>query len=775
MDQAAGTISEVVIVLSRPTSSPKVLKAIGEAHGLPASKVNLIDASSRVSEAMKPLLAGRTKTDVASILFIATEDAPPAYLKQFDTFSSKIGSSVMTGFADVDLTAMEAEDIQEWSRTGEYVEQSEEDLIDDLLFDDDSGDDDEEEARSQEKAPAVPDPVPEPDPVLDSLPESAPETTSAGDPRPASGVAPIHIPESSDGDVDLSSFQDDDDDPIDMEGLGLPQQSAPAQVSPSPEPEPILQDSPVAPEPQQVEQDDEDDLMDLPTMVSPTRPRQSAPAPAPEPPSSPQPEREWRESTATPAPGVPLPPNLSPQNSALMGQSQPSQPRPVEHPLDNDPTPPSAPRPVHQPQQNYAAPSPVAPVQEPSGSLEDDVFGPLSPVSTTPDHAPSAPEPPTDQIPRTAAGSPLVSGPEGRNYREFLPPGDRRVQERTRDMNSAFPSVDMPKPEEAKEHARQHYGSPRRSQATASASSPRNGEARTGNVFYISGSHGGAGKTTCSWVFSNAAALAMQQAHSERPVYLIEVDYRNPKLVSRMGEAAQRSNLGHFADELEVILRRGGANQHREMVSALIKNTIQQPDTGLFVLPAAHSYEDLDRWNPEKLRMAISSAVNIASRISSHVFLDAGTLTARHFEPLDEQLLNLSSTAVMVTDASNYEEARRAIKILRDPGTKRISRESSFVNVFMNRTPSHMLEEAASEMHPYPISGVWPLLDDLSPSSDSRGWVNSAPGEVKRQLLYGAGHALTRMGYTEFNAAYGNAILNPEPPKRSWFRRLLAR
>src|SRR5690625_2075809 len=58
MNEAASTISGVVIAMSSSTNSPKVLSTIAEVRGVPASGVHIIDSSKRASEMLKPLLAG---------------------------------------------------------------------------------------------------------------------------------------------------------------------------------------------------------------------------------------------------------------------------------------------------------------------------------------------------------------------------------------------------------------------------------------------------------------------------------------------------------------------------------------------------------------------------------------------------------------------------------------------------------------------------------------------------------------------------------------------
>lgn len=786
MNDAANTISEVVIVMSSATDSPKVLSAIADAYEIPADKVSLIPSDKKASETLKPLLIGRTKTDVSSMLFIATEGSPNSYVKQFNTFADKLGVDVKFDFDDVKLNDLSSEQISEWALEGTYTDDDSLGDIDDLFLSDDDedqdddviGDDlliqDDDEGGSEESA-------------------RTPSTKKSGeDIEDFIDVTPISV-SSDDGDVSVAAHHDDD--PIDMDSpVSEPPQSRgpiPLHKSPSsPAPEADENWTPSEPEPQGLQgDDDEDDFLDLPGMSpqSQAQAKPSAPLSSREQPdfshqNAPDDDGPYHKgihpSPTSPEPGslyaggLPTPPNLKIHSS----DSPPAFPSQSE--WDSADTPISAPRDGREgsvpPIDQYVAPLQQAALRQVSEehSLRDDVFGIDHEENTLPVAEP--PTEPVQRVPDHFQGDPgehVVDGPQppngSANYRDFLTQEDRRAQEQAEILRQDYGDPNIPTPREAKEQERAFYGNPRRSHISSTPSSNRSRMAR---VTMTTGSHGGAGKTSVTWVAANAAAIALRQSGVDSPVYLIETDYRNPKLASRIGSRANNRHLGLFADALFDMQRQGEASQ-ANIVRAMLANTVSQDDTGLRILVAP--YHDMGRYDAQKLKYAISTAVNVAARVSAHVYMDCGTLTAGNFDSLDEQLANLSHKAILVTDMGHISEAHRTAEILRHPGSKRISRDHGFVNIFMNKTRPENTDRAASEMHPYTVCGMWPRMDDLDVESSSNGWVNAAPAETKNYLLRATGFALTKMGYSDMAPAYGKGIINPQVSKPSLLKRLL--
>ncbi|WP_286347344.1 hypothetical protein [Frondihabitans sucicola] len=257
-----------------------------------------------------------------------------------------------------------------------------------------------------------------------------------------------------------------------------------------------------------------------------------------------------------------------------------------------------------------------------------------------------------------------------------------------------------------------------------SSTSPNKGES-----FFISASHGGAGKTTFAYLFARTIQTAYLRAAVDREVYLVETDYVNPKLHDRF-QMDRGQDSGHFAAFLEqsrlVRDRISAATLAERERKALENSTYVDPQSGIRVIAAP--YELTDR-NAESTRFAIEKIVSLLLARGAFVVMDAHTLGGAEDSLLDRNLAPRADRVVVLTDAPSpnpetgkYEgghihDALRIVKSLRTPAAaKGFGIPTDRISLVLNRTSEEDAMAAAQrgDVGSVHVAGVLPIVPSIT-------------------------------------------------------------
>lgn len=243
-------------------------------------------------------------------------------------------------------------------------------------------------------------------------------------------------------------------------------------------------------------------------------------------------------------------------------------------------------------------------------------------------------------------------------------------------------------------------------------------------TFYITGSHGGSGKTTVSWTAANTVAQALRRAGDERPVFLVEADYRNSKLAQRLN-LPQGKDSGRYAQFLDTLqTNRTHLKMAQQRISDMQLEVIQdcihiEPESGLHVVACPYSIVSRQ---PRTLKYAIQRIVEYAESLGGYVFIDADTLTSDDL--LDRNLASKAHHVVLVTDVSHIDDMRRAAHTLTtSPAANGIGVDRKRISVFFNRTTYDRYNERKDEALPYSVDGFLPRIEQLE-----EHWVGDVDG-----------------------------------------------
>lgn len=233
-----------------------------------------------------------------------------------------------------------------------------------------------------------------------------------------------------------------------------------------------------------------------------------------------------------------------------------------------------------------------------------------------------------------------------------------------------------------------------------------------GRVIYVTGSHGGAGKTTVSYMLANviSRALAQEQGNTEE-VFFIEGDYRNSKLAERLGTKSGNDS-GRMAAFLQQLNSNQGAaipNLDRIRANVIQECVIKLP-SGLNVVTAPY---DSTKRDTRFIQMAIQQIVQYAKDNGAYVFIDADTLSSDDI--LDRKLVTMADKVVMVTDAGHISDLQRAANTLIKPTAQGgLGVPISRVNVFLNRTGHQTFKEIteSGKLNPLSVNGFIPSISE---------------------------------------------------------------
>lgn len=251
-------------------------------------------------------------------------------------------------------------------------------------------------------------------------------------------------------------------------------------------------------------------------------------------------------------------------------------------------------------------------------------------------------------------------------------------------------------------------------------------------VFYVTGAHGGAGKTTSTWMMANTVAAAIKK-DPQRPVFLIEGDYENSKLAQRLNLPPEK-NSGRLAEVFRQLatdrtLGNRGKMDMRELQDNIIEKSIYVNDHGVNIIAAPY---DLTRRDGRFLRLAIQKSVEYAERRGGYVFIDADTLS--NDDILDRTLAANATHVVMVSfgDQDHVDDTHRAIHTLTTPQAKAVGPGANGMGVpkdriklFFNKTGSERFEDLQQIMRPFLVEGHLPTVQGLNDG----GWIGNLQGQ----------------------------------------------
>lgn len=247
-------------------------------------------------------------------------------------------------------------------------------------------------------------------------------------------------------------------------------------------------------------------------------------------------------------------------------------------------------------------------------------------------------------------------------------------------------------------------------------------ESRTGGkIVYVTGSHGGAGKTTTAWTLASLVAVSMKKAGNEDiSVWLIESDYRNSKLAQRHNIDPNRTS-GHLASMLEWLNDQSGIVDDLPAKKAhAIAQSTHRLENGLNIIACPY---DTTKRDTKYIQQAVFQAAQYAKMQGGIVFIDADTIS--NDDIMDSKLAKAADRVVIVSDAGteHIDDLKRAARILTTPvinGGLGVSMPA--ITVLLNKTgPTEFKNvEDSGILAPLALGGYLPFIPEWA-----TGWVGS--------------------------------------------------
>lgn len=245
-----------------------------------------------------------------------------------------------------------------------------------------------------------------------------------------------------------------------------------------------------------------------------------------------------------------------------------------------------------------------------------------------------------------------------------------------------------------------------------------------GKLVYVTGSHGGAGKTTTSWTLASLVASAMQKSGREDiSVWLIESDYRNAKLAQRHNIELGNTSL-HLAQMLEWLADQSGAvSDISQRKAEAIRRSTHTLKNGLRIIACPY---DTTMRDTKYIQQAVYQAAQYAKMQGGIVFIDADTISSDDI--MDSKLAKSADRVVVVSDAGaeHIDDLKRAAKILTAPvlsGGLGVSLAN--ISVLLNKTGADEFRrvEESGVLNPLALGGYLPFIPAWA-----TGWVGSLTG-----------------------------------------------
>lgn len=247
-------------------------------------------------------------------------------------------------------------------------------------------------------------------------------------------------------------------------------------------------------------------------------------------------------------------------------------------------------------------------------------------------------------------------------------------------------------------------------------------ESRTGGkIVYVTGSHGGAGKTTTAWTLASLVAVSMKKAGNEdTSVWLIESDYRNSKLAQRHNIDPDRTS-GHLASMLEWLNDQSGIVDNLPARKAqAIANSTHRLENGLNIIACPY---DTTKRDTKYIQQAVFQAAQYARMQGGIVFIDADTIS--NDDIMDSKLAKAADRVVIVSDAGteHIDDLKRAARILTTPVVSGgLGVAMPAITVLLNKTgPNEFKDvEDSGVLAPLALGGYLPFIPEWA-----TGWVGS--------------------------------------------------
>lgn len=302
---------------------------------------------------------------------------------------------------------------------------------------------------------------------------------------------------------------------------------------------------------------------------------------------------------------------------------------------------------------------------------------------------------------------------------------------------------------------------------------------RSSKVFFVTGGHGGAGKSTVSYSLAEAASIGLR--NSRIPVFLIETDINNAKLAQNLN-VENYKNVYEISKQVASMVRDGRSVTDQSIFDKVIEHSHRVPDADhpnreFYVLPAPYDVSDIV--NPEEVKQGIKVVLRALESVKCHIYLDATEISGDAFDPFTAYLSGSPSDhAVVVGGGSRAEEIRRACEIIegndRRPEDRKPNRN---IHVILNKTHPRLHRDVGSRLSPFAIRAMLPEIDYLSDDSileatggKGTSWIGNPmlPKEVVTQRRVFAIKALSNMGIFNVQgdmSAIQSAPVRKESPK----------
>lgn len=705
-------MNQKIFFIGGAEPSPPSVAEISEILGVEQSRVKFIPKDSdprEFAKAHREMRDGKSSLDGVKLYVYSNVESVDKW-----RVLERINAEVSTGYDPVNPSWFENADgdtVRNWIETGSSEAPAADDLDDlDDLFTDDLG---EADAAAGETIRREDSPRTQVSDYQDELRSKNVDDLSA-----PSSTAPRSI------DNLIAGRNDPPPMPHDLEEEPAPS----AQTPPRAHEAPVRDERPfIDSVPDTIKNQRSDiDRSTPPPPPAAARRQPSAPAPTPEP------QQSWQE---TPAPREP-----EPQQESRFYTPEPEQPQSQAHHYDERHFP-------HQDEQ------------------QDDRYAPSAPTAPSYQQEERAPqqyresEPTFEETLNPGFAQPQQSAPDlndeilGRpDERYNQPPQQDRFAmydaepvrqpgypQPTYNGSDAAPFMDRLAPDERNRQVSTTRGY---DQVGYVAPRYRNERATKALTTYVTASRGGCGKTTVSYVMAQTLADSCYHHNKElgedRKVWLIEVDYANPKLEDRFGSRGK--NLGKVA---EVFMRATSSRvrmSKEKIRQAIYDNTIM--DDGLHVLVCPYDLVE-DSTKASHMGYTIQKVTEfIQNELDDHIILDAGTLTSKNHNPLDSVLSGqVSDRAVVVSWPDNVVDTQRTALLI----AKESGKPFSNIHVFLNKArDENEFYQVNNELSQFQVSGMMPRIPEIDGT-----WVSDVDNETARAMAIRIAQFLKRLGYNE--------------------------
>lgn len=302
-----------------------------------------------------------------------------------------------------------------------------------------------------------------------------------------------------------------------------------------------------------------------------------------------------------------------------------------------------------------------------------------------------------------------------------------------------------------------------------------------GEFWYISGSQGGAGKTTFAWLAARTFAHCFRAAGIDKKVFLLETDFGNPKLHQRL-KLNRGNDSGTFAAHLESVNRvlnsSPPAARQRAEEKAFWESVYTDPSTGLNYIAAPY---DITARNADSIRLAIEKMASYILGSGGLLIADTHTLVAAEDNELDRHLAPRATRIVVVTDApklvltgpeagtyrgGHLQDAMRTVKSLKTPiAAKGFGVHEKTISLIFNRTEEseYLASVERGDAAPYQVAGYVPRSEILE--NDWVGAMGAGP-ESTRIITLAAGILNTISPRPELESLMALQTQEPQPEKK---------